>query len=229
MPLPKPASFRVTLEPVGNDLHWIVARIPVDLVKLWPDWGSRRVRGEINGFAFCTTLFPGPKGSGRLSLLVNKKMQAGAKATAGAIVRIRLEPEIGPLNVPIPAELSAELKSSRPLLRWFQALSPSMQKGIAFFVNQAKGAETRQKRAEAMAEGLMLAMEGERELLPILRAAFQQQPQAERGWNAMTVKQRRNHLFGIFYARTVTARHKRTARAIEECLRVARRQGREPD
>lgn len=222
----KPKEFRATLETTGTSLHWVIARIPVDLKKAWPGWGGRRVRGEINGFAFRTSLFPGPNGKG-LTLLVNKRMQAGAKAGPGSVARIQLEPEMGRVVVAVPAELTAELKGSRELRHWFEKLSPSMQKGISYFVSQAKGAETRQKRAAAMAECLMLAMEGEETTPPILKVAFQRQPQAELGWNAMTRTQRRNHLFGIFYAQTVDGRNKRAGRAIEECMRVARRRGNE--
>jgi uncharacterized protein YdeI (YjbR/CyaY-like superfamily) len=66
-------------------------------------------------------------------------------------------------------------------------------------------------------------MEGEQVSPPILRAAFQRQPIAQEGWQAMTPTQRRNHLLGIFYVQTVEGRERRAARAIEECLRVARK------
>jgi uncharacterized protein YdeI (YjbR/CyaY-like superfamily) len=98
-----------------------------------------------------------------------------------------------------------------------------MRKGIAQFVDQAKGTETRRKRATAVAESLMLAMEGEVEPPPILRAAFQRQPLAQAGWAAMTPTHRRNHLLGIFYLQTVDGRERRAAKAVEECLRIARR------
>ncbi len=219
---PKSKEFRVTLEAAGNTLHWVVARIPVDLKRTWPGWESRRVRGEINGFPFRTSLLPGPKGVG-FTLLVNKKMQAGAKAEPGASVRIRLEPELGAVEIPVPAELAAELRNSRDLLRCFQRLSPSMQKGISLFVDRVKSAEARRRRAGAIAESLMLAMEGEQSLPPILRAAFQRQPLAEYGWKTMSAIQRRNHLFGIFYAQTIEGRNRRAARAIDDCIRMAQR------
>jgi uncharacterized protein YdeI (YjbR/CyaY-like superfamily) len=94
------------------------------------------------------------------------------------------------------------------------------------FIDQAKGAETRVMRAEKMAESLMLAMEGEQAPPPILRAAFRQQPLAERGWQEMTNSQRRNHLLGIFFVQTVDGRTRRVARAIDECMRVAQRRKR---
>ena len=225
MPVKQVKSFRVKLEAVGTSLHWVIARIPVDLKKAWPEWKTRRVRGEINGFAFSTTLFPGPKGVGGLTLVVNKKMQAGGKARAGEVVQIKLEPEMEMRPHAVAAELARELKSDRSLQRWFAKIRPSMQKGISNFVDQAKGAETRRQRAEKMAESLMLAMEGELEPPPILRAAFQRQPLARAGWEAMTLTQRRNHLLGIFYVQTVDGRERRAAKAVEEAVRVAKKKG----
>jgi uncharacterized protein YdeI (YjbR/CyaY-like superfamily) len=120
-------------------------------------------------------------------------------------------------------ELTAALKDDRQLQRWFGRLSPSMRKGVSQFVDQAKGKETRKMRAERIAESLMLAMEGESEVPPILRAAFQRQPLAQIGWNAMTPTQRRNHLLGIFYVQTVNGRERRVAKAMEDAVLTAKR------
>jgi uncharacterized protein YdeI (YjbR/CyaY-like superfamily) len=212
----------VLLERTETGPYWVIARIPVDLKKAWPAWRTRRVCGEINGFAFRTSLFPGPQGQGH-TLLVNKRMQAGANARVGENVQIRLAPDLEERVIDVPKELVSALKADRRLQRWFERISPSMRKGIAGFVNQAKGAETRRLRAEKMAESLMLAMEGELEVPPILRAAFQGQPLARDGWDAMTPTQRRNHLLGIFYAQTVQGRERRAAKAVDEAARVAKR------
>ena len=217
-----PKSFSAVLESTGTNLHWVIARVPVDLKKAWPGWGGRRVRGEINGFAFHTTLFPTTERSGH-TLLVNKKMQAAAKAGPGSVVEVRLEPDMSEPVVEVPAELTAALKGDRQLLRWFERLSPSIRKGVSQFVDQAKGKETRKIRAEKIAESLMLAMEGESEVPPILRAAFQRHPFAQEGWNAMTAAQRRNHLLGIFYVQTVNGRERRVAKAVEDAVLVAKR------
>jgi len=218
----QPKSFRVALEATGTSLRWVIARVPIDLKKAWPAWKSRRVFGEINGFAFKTALIPGTKGQGHI-LIVNKKMQSGASVRAGQRALIKLAPDLGELVIDLPLEFSKILKSDRSLKKWFDAISPSMRKGLTNFIADAKTPETRQKRAEAMAESLMLAMEGEVEPPPILRAAFQRQPEARRGWNLMTSTQRKNHLLGIFYSQTVEGRERRAAKAIESCLAVARR------
>ena len=218
-------TFRAVLETTGERPRFVIARIPIDLRKAWPGWQNRRVIGEINGFAFRTTLFSRDRGA-RHMLVVNRRMQAGSKAGPGAKVSIWLEPD--PKEEPFtePNELRSLLKQERQLRRWFDALSPSMRKGIGGFVDQAKGAGTRALRAEKVAEGLMLAMEGEQAPPPVLRAAFQHQPMALEGWTAMTPTQRRNHLLGICLAQTLNSREKRAARAIEECLRVARKRER---
>jgi uncharacterized protein YdeI (YjbR/CyaY-like superfamily) len=175
-----------------------------------------------NGFAFKTALIPGTKGQGQV-LIVNRKMQAGARVRAGEQADIKLAPDLGELVIDLPAEFAKILKADRGLKKFFEAMSPSMRKGFTNFIGDGKTTETRQKRAEAMAESLMLAMEGEIEPPPILRAAFQRQPEARRGWELMTPSQRRNHLLGIFYPQTVDGRERRAAKAIESCLDVARR------
>jgi uncharacterized protein YdeI (YjbR/CyaY-like superfamily) len=119
--------------------------------------------------------------------------------------------------------LEKALKGDRKLRKWFDAMSPSMRREIGKFVDEAKSAETRQRRAEKMAERLLQAMEGEEVPPPVLRAAFQRQPRAQAGWNMLTPTQRRNHLLGIFYYETVEARERRAEKAVEEALRAAGR------
>jgi uncharacterized protein YdeI (YjbR/CyaY-like superfamily) len=215
-------SFTALLEPDGTALRWVIARVPFDIAKAWPVRKGRRVRGEIEGFAFRTTLFVQP-GGGAHVLLVNKKMQAGAGARAGSRVRIWLEPDLEEREILLPAELAREISSDRRLRRWFDGLSESMRREIGKWADEPKSAESRRKRAEKMAERLMHAMEGEKEPPPVLRVAFQRHPLAEAGWKALTPTQRRNHLLGIFYYETAEGRERRAGKAIEEALK---RQGR---
>lgn len=215
-------SFRAVLEPDQTRLRWVIARIPFDVTKAWPVRRGARVRGEINGFAFRTAHFPDPRGEGRI-LLVNKTMQQGAKAGVGATVRITLEPDLEERIVTIPPELAQALKGDRRLRKWFDAMSYSHHNEIGKWVAEPKTVETRNKRAEQMAERLLLAMEGERELPPVLHAAFLREPLARAGWKAMTPAQRRGHLLGIFYYQGVESQQRRVAKAVEDALRVARK------
>lgn len=215
-------SFTALLEPDGTELRWVVARVPFDIAKVWPVRKGRRVRGEIEGFAFRTTLFPDPRGTGHI-LLVNKKMQAGAGARVGSRVRIWLEPDLEEREIVLPAELVLALNQDRRLRRWFDQMSDSRRRELGKFADEPKSAESRRKRAEKLAEMLLQAMEGEKEPPPVLRAAFLRQPLAERGWFALTPTQRRNHLLGIFYYETADARERRASKAIEDALRAAHR------
>jgi uncharacterized protein YdeI (YjbR/CyaY-like superfamily) len=222
MPAPKPKTFRAILEPTGNALRWVIARVPFDPAEAWPIRNGRRVRGEINGFAFRTSLFP-ESGGKKYVILVNKKMQSGARARPGDAAEFRLQPDLEEREISMPAELAKALKADRGLRRYFDALSPSWRRDIGRWVSEPKSQEIRQNRAERIAERLLLAMEGEREAPPILRAAFQRQPAARLGWDAMTRIKKRNHLLGIFYYQTSEGRERRVRAAIEDALKVAKR------
>ncbi len=229
-------SFTAVLEPAGNRLRWVIARVPFDVTQAWPERKGLRVRGEIaclngknknskserGGFAFRTALFTDPHGEGKV-LVVNRKMQAGAKAGVGEKVRIWLEPDLEERPAEMPPELAAALKEDRKLRRWFDGLSYYTRRMVGSTVNGGKSAEARERKAARIAEWLMLAMEGERELPPILKAAFQRQPLASKGWEAMTATQRRNHLLGIFHYQSAKSRETRAAQAVEDALRVAKR------
>lgn len=222
MPESKPKTFRAVLEQTGNELRWVIARVPFDPAEVWPVRKGRRVRGEINGFAFRTALFP-EEGGKKHVLLVNKKMQAGARAKAGDTVQFRLEPDLEEREAALPAELAKALKAGRGLRRYYDGVSPSMRRDIGCWVGEPKSTESRAKRAEQVAEWFMLAMEGEQEPPPILRAAFQRQPAARAGWEAMSRIRRRNHLLSIFHYQTSEARERRVQAAMEDALKVVKR------
>lgn len=221
-PHPTRKSFTALLEPDGTALRWVIARVPFDIAKVWPLRKGRRVRGEIEGFSFRTTLFPDPRGSG-LVLLVNKKMQSGAGARVGSRVSIWLEPDLDERPILLPPEFARELSTDRKLRRWFDALSESMRREIGKWAGEPKSAASRQKRAIKMAERLMHAMEGEHNPPPVLLAAFTRNPAARDAWFALTPTQRRNHLLGIFYYETAEGRERRAAKALDEALHAARR------
>jgi uncharacterized protein YdeI (YjbR/CyaY-like superfamily) len=86
-----------------------------------------------------------------------------------------------------------------------------------------KSAEARQRRAEQIAERLMLTMEGEKELPPVLEVAFRRAPAARKGWEAMTEGKRRSNLMAVFYYQSPEAREKRVRKVVEECLEAAKK------
>jgi uncharacterized protein YdeI (YjbR/CyaY-like superfamily) len=214
-------KFEGTLRPDGTGLQWTVVTVPFDPTKVWAKRQRLRVRGTINGFAFRTSLFRERNGS--YILLVNKKMQKGARVRLGAVAEVVLEPDLEERPQTTPAELEKLLRQDRALRKFYEQLSDSMRKAIVDQIEQPKSAEVRAGRAELWAERMMLAMEGQKVTPPILEAAFLRQPRAREGWRAMTPVQRRGHLMGIFYYQSPESRQKRAQKAIEEALQAARR------
>jgi uncharacterized protein YdeI (YjbR/CyaY-like superfamily) len=217
-------TFTAVLEPLRNGLGWVVARVPFDIKMTWPERKGFRVRGEIAGFAFRSALRP--YADGDHFLLVNRKMQAAAKATAGSKVRIKLEPDLEERLAVMPPELAQAMKGDRRLRKWFDGLNDYTRRLICALASEAKSGEARERKAEQMAEWMLLTLEGELDPPPLLKAAFQRQPLARVGWEAMSATRRRNHLMGIFHYQGAEARERRATQAIEDALAVARKAGR---
>jgi len=219
---PVSKSFKATLERMPSNLGWVIVRIPLDVPKVWGTRGMLKVKGEINGFAFRTSLFP--TGKGYHYLLVNKRMQAGAGARPGSVAQFRLEPDTEKRVATVPAELQRVLNEDRSLRRWFDQLNYSIRKWITDRVVQVKSAEARVRRAEQVDEQLMATMEAELELPPILKLAFAREPRAFAGWQRMSPLHRRGHLLAIFYYRSPEAHDRRIAKVIEDALAFAARE-----
>ena len=219
--VPKPVvkTFDAVLERTLRLPNWVIVRVPLDVAKVWGVRGQLKVKGEINGFAFSSALFPTREG--RHFLIVNKRMQAGAKATPGVKARFRLEPDMAPRKFTPPAELLRELRQSKRLQKYHDALNPSTRNDIARWVSEGKQSETRRRRAEQLAERLMLTMEAERELPPVLQVALHRNPIARAGWERMSPACRRTHLFAIFYYRDPESRARRVAKAVEAMVEQA--------
>jgi hypothetical protein len=223
MPATKPApkliakSFKATLERMASNLGWVIVRIPLDVPKVWGTRGMLKVKGEINGFAFRTSLFP--TGQGYHYLLVNKRMQAGAAVRPGSVAQFRLEPDTEKRVATAPAELQRILNEDRLLRRWFAQLNYSTRKWITDLVSQVKSPASRVRRAEQVAD----------QLLSILKLAFAREPRALAGWQRMSPVRRRGNLLAIFYYRSPEARDRRIAKIIEEALAFAERKSKEKE
>jgi hypothetical protein len=214
-------TFPAILTRSGNSLNWVVIRLPFDAQRVWGTRGQIRVKGEINKFAFRTTLFP--TGDGHHYMIVNKQMQKGGSVRPGMEAHFRIEPDLEERTVPASPELEKALKESRRLQKFFQGLTPSTRTEIVRWIAGAKQGETRARRAEQCAERLMDTMEAEIELPPILRQAFARNPQAAEGWKRMPPSHRRMHLLGIFYYRNLESRLRRIEKAMLEMMEYAGR------
>lgn len=217
--IPASKRFEAVLERMRSRLNWIIVRMPFDAAQLWGLRGQIRVKGEINGFPFRTSLFPTQEG--RHFLLVNKRMQKGARAVEGSVARIQMERDVEERIITIPADLNRIFAEDRALRRWYDKLNPSTRNDIAKWVTDPKSAAARARRAEQMAERMLNVMDAERGLPPILQVAFVRHPRAREGWEAMSVVRRRGHLFGIFYYRTPDAQARRVDKMLDDATAVA--------
>jgi Domain of unknown function (DUF1905)/Bacteriocin-protection, YdeI or OmpD-Associated len=203
----KEKRFRAVLEKDQRALGWTIARVPFDPPSEWNQMVRLRVRGDVNGFAFRTSLFPDARGG--FYLLVNRAMQAGAGVGLGDTAEFRLEPDMEPREAELPDELAVLVDDEPGLREWYGELTEYMRREIGKWVMGVTSNEARMRRAEQMAERLLATMEGERELPPVIDVAFRARPKARVGWAKMTPAQRRGEIMAVFYYQSVEARKKR--------------------
>jgi Domain of unknown function (DUF1905)/Bacteriocin-protection, YdeI or OmpD-Associated len=208
----KGKQFRAVLEKGDRALGWTIARVPFE--PAWKEMVRLRVMGDVNGFAFRTSLFPDPRGG--FYLLVNRAMQTGADARLGDLAEFRLEPDLEPREAELPDELAVLLEDEPGLMSWYGELSEYTRREIGKWVLGVKSDAARMRRAEQMAERLLATMEGERELPPVIEAAFRARPKARAGWKKMTETQRRNELMAVFYYQTPESRLKRVQKLCDD-------------
>ena len=212
-------SFTAVLERSGDRLNWTIIRVPLDVAKIWGKRGQLRVKGEINGFAFRTSLFPDGKG-GHL-MIVNKKMQAGGNVGLGERAKVVMEPDPTEPSVTLPAELLRVLGESKRLRKFYDSFNHSYRNYMASWIAEPKSGEARVRRAEQIAERLMLTLEAEKELPPVLAVALARNPLAREGWERMPAGHRRSHLMGIFGYRNPESQGRRIAKAVQEMVAYA--------
>ncbi len=207
---PQCKSFHASLEKGDRALGWTIARVPFDPATMWKKMVRLRVRGEVNGFAFRTSLFPEPRGG--FYLLVNKAMQTGGRVRVGQEAEFTLESDLEERAAELPDELAVLLDDEDGLRAWYDELTEYTRREIGKWIRAVKSDEARMRRSEQMAERLLATMEAEMELPPVIAAAFRTRPKAKAGWEKMTALQRRGELMGVFYYRTPEARLRRVGK-----------------
>ncbi len=223
---PAVRRFEAALERMRSRLNWVIIRIPFDAAKVFGGRGQIKVRGTINGFSFRSSLFA--TSDGGHMLLVNKRMQKGARVTAGASAGFEIELDTEERAATIPERLEQILAEDRVLCGWYDQLNHSTRYEIAKWVNEPKSAEARGRRSEQIAERLLETMEAERELPPLLRLAFGRNARAAEGWEQMSLARRRSHLLGIFYYRTPQGRENRIGKMLDDATAIAEKKRAKP-
>lgn len=141
MSSPSTYAFVRPLMRVEREYHVVV---PVRVSK------SVGVRGRIPVIArvgrapeFRGTLMP--RGGGRHFLTVNAETRRAARIKPGDRVRVVVQPDFGPREVPIPDDLALALREQDVAADW-ESLPPGKREHIVKWIDQAVHDTTRAKR-----------------------------------------------------------------------------------
>jgi len=211
-------SFRATLEKLRSNLGWTIVRIPFNAKEAWGS-GRAKVRGEVNGVEFRTSVFP--QKNGESFLLINKHLQKTAGIVLGSSAEFCLEADTAPREVKVPKELTRIFRQSKRLEKWFDSLSYSYRREIARWIALPTAESSRERRADQIAERLLETMDAERDLPPLIKKALAGDPIARAGWQRMTSIQKRGELMGVFYYRTPESRARRLEKMMERARSAA--------
>jgi hypothetical protein len=149
----KKRTFDATLERMPGNLGWVIAKVPFYVEKQWGSKSRLKVKIEIGGEQFRTSLFP--TSERKHFILVNKKMQAAGRVRAGMVARFSVEPDLDEREVKNPPEFEKALNSQKQIRTWYSALNHSMRYYIATWISEPKSPESRKKRAEQMVERIL--------------------------------------------------------------------------
>jgi hypothetical protein len=144
--------FRATILLAGKTATGI--RVPAEVVAALGPSRRPAVRVTIEGHAYRSTVAPT---GGEFMLPVSAEHREAAGVAAGDEVDVDLELDTEPRVLEVPADLSAALDGDAGARRRFDGLSYSKKQRFVLPVEQAKTAETRQRRiakaVEALREG----------------------------------------------------------------------------
>ncbi len=207
-------SFKAKLKHEGSALGWKIVDVPFDVKKAFGTASRVPVKGEVNGFAFRTSLFP--RKSGQHFLMLNKAMQKGAGVKEiGDLVHVTIDIDEKERVVEVPEQLSEALESEEGLREFFDSFNHSTRKWISDSVLQPKSEAARSRRAEQMAAFMLEMKDGLEQTPPILVQLFQHNQAAKQAWKSMPESHRKRHLFRIFNTTNPVMRQKRAEKAVE--------------
>jgi len=145
-------TFEARLKGEGPNGAWTFIDVPFDVGKTWGTRARVSVVACINGESYRTSIFPAGDGTHRM--MVNKRMQAAARAGAGDVVSVTMSPDVGERTVEVPRDLRGALAADKQAKGLFKALSYSCKKEYVEWITSAKREETRAGRVTKAVEML---------------------------------------------------------------------------
>jgi hypothetical protein len=141
--------FRATLESNGKTATGI--HVPDAVVEALGSGRKPAVRVTIAGHTYRSTI---ASRSGRYLVGVSAENREHAGVAAGDELEVDLELDTEPREVPVPPDLMAAFAGAAEAKRFFDALTPSQKQWYVLPIEQAKAADTRERRV-ARAIGML--------------------------------------------------------------------------
>ena len=138
-----PTSFRAEILLGGKTATGIP--VPTEVIERLGAGKRPAVRVTIGTYTYRSTV--GVMG-GRYMLPLSAANRSAAGVAAGETVRVDLELDAAPREVTVPADLSAALERDPSAGSAFAGLTASQQKWVVVAIEEAKTAETRQRRID---------------------------------------------------------------------------------
>ena len=136
-------KFRATIELGGKTATGI--RVPEEIVAALGPGKRPAVRVTINGYTYRSTV---ASVRGQFMLGVSAEVREKTGVAAGDEVDVDIELDTEPREVTVPPDLAEALDRDADARRLFDELSYSKKQRIALPVEQARTAETRQRRID---------------------------------------------------------------------------------
>ena len=143
MPTSTPQRFEATIFKQGPNPYVDVPENVSEALAEHGQAGRISVEGELNGASIQTTLVPW--GDKRHRLYVNGGMRSAARVGVGDTVSFELR-ATAPDAVRPPDDVAAALRKIDGARSAFDALEPSHRRELIRYINNAKTAETRERR-----------------------------------------------------------------------------------
>ena len=135
--------FTTTLELAGKTATGF--RVPATVVEALGKGKRPPVVVTINGYAYRNTV---AVYGDQYLIGVAAEHRAAAGVKAGDVVEVDLELDTAPREIEVPPDFAAALEEDHEAKRFFESLSYSNKRRITLSIDDAKTAETRQRRIE---------------------------------------------------------------------------------
>jgi Bacteriocin-protection, YdeI or OmpD-Associated/Domain of unknown function (DUF1905) len=142
-------DFDATLELDGKTATGIT--VPPDVIESLGAGKRPAVLVTINGHSFSTTI-GSMKGLFKIPISAERRGLIGAEA--GAMLSVSVVLDDAPAEIGVPADLAKALAADKGAAEFFAGLTGSQRKGFIVPIEDAKTADTRQRRVEKAVDAL---------------------------------------------------------------------------